>query len=251
MKFGLKLWSNNLTYFDEAASLYNDKVYDFIELYIVPSTYDATIAKWKTQKAPFVIHATHSHLHGVNLAIPEKEKENARLLRDTFRFADTLKADKIIFHGGTAGTEAETSRQMNQFNEKRALIENKPFLALDGKNICNGNSPEQISYIMEKTGAGFCLDIGHAISSANSHKIDAISYLKSFLELKPVMFHLSDGNYKSEMDSHGHFGSGDYPISKIMKLIPASGMITIESIKLSETKLDDFVKDVKFLRELS
>ena len=38
-KRGLKLWSCNTDYYyDEAIKLYNQKIFDYIELYVVPET---------------------------------------------------------------------------------------------------------------------------------------------------------------------------------------------------------------------
>ena len=46
-KIGLKLWSTNTDcYYNEAIRLYNDGVFDYIELYVVPDTLD-TLQKWK------------------------------------------------------------------------------------------------------------------------------------------------------------------------------------------------------------
>ena len=66
-KIGLKLWSINTDYYyDEAIRLYNDGVYDYIELYVVPNMTD-TIEKWKKLDIPFIFHCPH-FAHGFNLA---------------------------------------------------------------------------------------------------------------------------------------------------------------------------------------
>lgn len=66
-KIGLKLWSINTDYYyDEAIRLYNDGVYDYIELYVVPNMTD-TIEKWKKLDIPFIVHCPH-FAHGFNLA---------------------------------------------------------------------------------------------------------------------------------------------------------------------------------------
>jgi deoxyribonuclease IV len=246
-KFGLKLWSNNRIYLNEAKRLFNGGIYQYVEIYIVPGSYKDNIAMWKELKAPYIIHAPHS-FNNVNLAIKDKRKENAELLEDTFKFANELNTEYIIFHAGTSGDTKEAADQLKALNDKRALIENKPYKALDLKRICNGNSPEEIEYVMKAANIGFCLDIGHAISSANSHDIDPIIYIERFLALKPKMIHFTDGDYTAELDRHGHFGDGDYPIKKIMKMLPKDIMITIESVKGSDFKLDDFENDVKVLK---
>ena len=39
-KFGLKLWSVNENYIDTAKKLYDENIYDYIELYAIPSSFD-------------------------------------------------------------------------------------------------------------------------------------------------------------------------------------------------------------------
>lgn len=247
MKFGIKLWATNTNYIDAAMELTKEHNIDYVELYAVPGSYDNTIETWKKFKAPFIIHAPHSQ-HKVNLAVNSNKEENLRLLKDTFRFADALNAKYIVFHSGTAGITEEAASQLKNINDKRALIENKPFVALDKNASCNGNSPEEIKMVMKTANAGFCLDISHSICSANSHKIDPIVYLKMFLELKPKMYHFPDGKLADEIDTHDHFGNGNYPIRQIYSMIPKGSLVTIETVQGSDTKLDDFIKDVEFLK---
>ena len=58
-KLGLKLWSINTDYYyDEAIRLYNDGIFDYIELYVVPNSTE-TIDKWKKINIPFSLHAPH------------------------------------------------------------------------------------------------------------------------------------------------------------------------------------------------
>ena len=74
-KIGLKLWNINTDYYyDEARKLYNNNVFDYIELYIVPGYLDL-IDKWKEIRIPFDIHAPH-FAHNMNLSKKEFEKEN-------------------------------------------------------------------------------------------------------------------------------------------------------------------------------
>jgi len=252
-KFGLKLWSNNKIYFNEAEKLYKSGIYQYLELYVVPGSYESYIKLWESIDAAYVIHAS-TYPIGLNLSNIENRDLNMQLTKEVIRFSDHLKAKTIIMHSGTNGTIEETVKQLKDIYDKRMLVENKPYLSLykkGGKQMfCNGNSPEEIKYIMEKTGVKFCLDIGHGISSANSHKIDPIKYLNDFLKLKPSMFHFTDGDYKSELDSHDHFGSGNYPVKQIMEMLPKDCMITIESVKGNDSKLDDFTDDVKYLKEI-
>lgn len=251
-KLGLKLWSVNTDYYyNEAIRLYNNKVFDYIELYVVPNTTD-TIAKWKKINIPFIIHCPH-FAHGFNLANVYKKESNFDIYKQVKRFADELNAKYIIFHGGIDGDINETAKQLAQFNESRAVIENKPMIALPNKmggKFCRGYNPAEIALVKEVAHCGFCLDFGHAICSANAQGKDIYEYCEEFLPLVPNMFHLTDNaDITSPYDSHLHLGAGQLDFSKIKSILPQNAIITIETDKDSKENLDDFAGDVKWIRD--
>lgn len=247
-KLGLKLWSVNENYFKEAVRLYKEGYYDYIELYVIPGSFENFINLWKTIEIPFIIHAPHFR-HGLNLAKEDVFEQNLKFAAETRKFADKLNAEYIIFHPGIAGKVEETVRQINIINDSRILIENKPYYTVLGDgNICNGHSPEEIKYIAENTNTGFCLDIGHCFCSANAKKINAFKYLRDFLVLKPQMYHLTDNDFSSDIDNHLHFGEGDFNVAKVLNHIPEGAKITLETNKNSKENLDDFIKDVENIR---
>lgn len=248
-QFGLKLWSTNKNYIEEAQKLYKSGMFQYIELYAVPDSYDDTIKLWSKLNIPYVIHAPH-FLGGLNLAKKENKGMNFKLAEETIRFADKLRAGIIIFHPGVDGDINETVSQLNEIKDNRVIIENKPYFTIDRVLICNGNSPEDIKFITDNTGLGFCLDAGHAVYSANTRKIAAMDYLKEFVKLKPRIYHFSDGDYNGIYDRHDHFGKGSFPLKRILNILPADCKITIESAKGSEHNLDDFAEDAEFLRNL-
>ncbi len=248
-KLGLKLWSVNENYVNEAIRLYEERFYDFIELYSIPDSFNDYIKLWKPIKIPFIIHAPHFR-QGVNLAKEECLEQNIRFAREAQKFADKLKAEYIIFHPGIAGNPEETVRQLNIINDSRILIENKPYYTvLNDGNICNGNSPEEIKIITENAKIGFCLDIGHCFCSANAQNIQPYDYLKEFLLLNPKMFHLTDNDFSSITDKHLHFGEGNIDIEKTLNYLHYGAKITLETNKDSTESLDDFVKDIEVIRK--
>lgn len=252
-KLGLKLWSINTDYYyDEAIRLHDDGVFDYIELYVVPDTLN-TLYKWKKLNIPFVIHCPH-FAHGFNLAKVEKKESNRKIFKDVQKFADELDVPYIVIHGGIDGNIEETAKQLASFNEKRALIENKPFVALPnrmGGNYCRGFNIEEIKLVMDTSKCGFCLDFGHAICAANSLCKDVYSYIEDFCELNPSMFHLTDvDDINSPYDSHLHLGTGQLDIKKILKLISQESYVTFETNKNSNENLIDFAEDMKWIKNL-
>lgn len=250
-KLGLKLWSINTDcYYEEAKRLYNEGWFDYIELYVVPNSLDK-IEKWKKIEIPFIIHCPH-FAHGFNLAKKEKKGSNRKIFDEVQKYADILNAKYIVIHGGIDGNVEETATQLASFCEPRALIENKPMIALPNKmggKFCRGYNIEEIKYIKNVANCGFCLDFGHAICSANSQDREIYSYCEEFLSLNPQMFHLTDNmDITSPYDSHLHLGEGELDLEKIKKILPQNAIITLETVKNSKENLDDFIKDSKCMK---
>jgi len=244
--FGLKLWSTNDFYIDEALRLYKNHSYKYIELYVVPGSYDKYYLLWKNLQIPFVIHAPHFK-DGVNLAKRENFDRNIVLAKESILWADTLDSKTIIFHPGISGEEQEIVRQLHLIKDKRIIIENKPYYTITGDQICNGHSPELIRQIMKEANVGFCLDVGHAICSANAQKIDPMVMVKSFLQLNPKLIHLTDGDFFSVIDQHLNIGYGNYNMKAILSLISEGSFVTVETNKKAKDNLLDFEEDIKKL----
>lgn len=253
-KIGLKLWSVNTDfYLKEAERLFDKGVCNYVELYVVPETTE-TLEYWKHLKVPYIMHNAH-FAHGFNLAKRDHAARNREIYDQTKRFADELNAEYIIFHGGIDGTAEETAGQLAGFNEPRALVENKPFVALPnrmGGRFCRGATYDELRLIIDTAGCGFCLDVGHAVCSANSQNKEPYSFLHELSGLKPAMFHLSDiTDMTSPYDAHPHLGTGQLDIARLKReLFPAAAVISVETDKNSKENLTDFEKDVIWLKNL-
>ena len=251
-KLGLKLWSINTDYYyDEAIRLYNDGVYDYIELYVVPNSIK-TLPQWVELEIPFIIHAPH-FMHGFNLAKKECEAGNIKKYNEVKEFADALIVDHIILHGGIDGHIDETARQLSALDEPRALIENKPFRAIPnnmGGEFCRGATIDELQTVIETAKCGFCFDIGHAICSAVSQGIESYDYLAEFTKLNPAMYHLTDiESLDDEYDKHLHIGTGALDVKKILSVMPKNATITLETNKDSKVNLNDFINDTEYVRK--
>lgn len=249
-KIGLKLWNVNIDYYyDEAIKLYNDKIFDYIELYIVPGNL-GLIDKWKKIGIPFDIHAPH-FAHNMNLSKKEFEKDNFDKYLEVKEYADKLSADVIVFHGGINGDYKETARQIKNFSDNRILIENKPLrpLRMPEGSICIGSKYDELKYIIKTSNCGFCLDVGHAVCSANNQGIEPYGYIEKLVSLNPKRVHLSDIHIDSKFDEHLNYGNGSLDIRKILNIIPNEINITIETKKMSETNLIDYLSDANYLKK--
>lgn len=247
-KIGLKLWSTNKNYVNEARRLYDSGMFDYIELFSVPNTYSEFIDIWKALKIPYVIHGPH-YTAGLNFADKNCFEKNVQLAAQAQKFADALDAEIIIFHPGVAGDIQQTIFQLNKIKDSRIVIENKPYFGFSGSVICNGSSPEEINKILEETGVGFCLDIAHAICAANAHKINQYEYVKEFIKLKPKIFHISGNDILNVYDEHRHLYDGNYDLQKMTKLLPESFRLTLETPKDFKDSLKDFESDLAYFKK--
>jgi sugar phosphate isomerase/epimerase len=248
IQLGLKAWSTNNLLIYEAKEAFHRGVLDYVEVFAVPGSYGSTWQSWAASGLPCVIHAPHSAA-GLNFSLKEMESANKGLARESLRFADALKSDKVIFHSGTRGTIDETIRQMRLVHDSRMIIENKPFRGLDGSD-CVGSTPAEIKKAMEALGIRFCLDFGHAIAASISFGQPWKKLVSQFMELKPVMFHLTDGDMSSELDHHDQYGMGSFPLSEIIKFLPSGALVTNEAKRENMDSVKEYIEDRRRIESL-
>ena len=246
---GLKLHSTNVALIPDALRLKKEGFFDYIELYIIPDTYEETIDAWKNLDVPYVIHAPHS-FHGVNLAQADKWEINLKHFNETRQFADDLGSDIIIVHGGNNGSFDETLRQIELLKEQRIVLENKPKKGLYGE-ICVGWSPKEFhTAFHDGILNGTALDFVHANCASNSMGIDVMELVSEFMIFKPKIFHLSDGEHSSEEDTHYNFGKGNLNLHQFVSVVPKEGLLTIETPLDQSRRLKDFIHDVRYLHSI-
>lgn len=245
MKIGLKFWSTNDHYIPLIYKLKEQCSFDFIELFAVPESFESYGKLWKDLDLKYTIHAPH-WLFEFNLARSEYEKNNISCFKETKKFADLLESDSIVVHGGVEGTVETTDHQLRLLNDSRIILENMPVKGLKGHN-CVGSTVEQVEKLMPAVHGRFCLDISHAVCSANSLHQDPYAYIRKYNQFKPVMYHLSGMSTDSFIDKHLHFWEGDLDIDSVMNAIPFDASIVIETRKESEKNLDDLIRDYHHL----
>jgi deoxyribonuclease-4 len=244
---GLKLGSNDLPLCPEALALYREHIFDYIEIYVVPGSYNSTISEWKSLRIPVIIHAPHT-AHGVNLADCNLKKANLAAYEEVKQFADTLSAQTIIVHAGSDGTVDEVINQLALINDRRIKIENKPKKGL-GEEICRGCSPEEFGKIFGAgVVSGFVLDFGHAVYYAAWRNLDYRTVIKGFLVYRPSVFHISDGKYGSHTDIHLNIGKGDFNIKEMLSYVPENAYLCLETPRNSSEDLHEFLEDIQSLR---
>ncbi len=246
IKYGLKLWSNNEKYVTQAKKLYEEKAYDYIELYIVPATYDKYIKMWSNLNIPYIIHCTHS-MHGFNLAIKDKLKNNLRMFSEVRAFCDCLNGKHIIIHPGIGEVLENVIEQINAMDDRRLLVENMPYVSMFGDD-CRGSVYEELKTIVDSCNVGFCMDVAHAITTAFHLKVDNFEYMKKMLNLVPEIIHISDGR-KERHSEHLNIGQGEFNFTEIKNIIALSNAkyITLELPK-ENNWIYSFIESLKKIK---
>lgn len=246
IKFGLKLWSSDSSLIDEAASLIDRGIFDYIELIINPSYFD--IIPFMEFDAPYIIHAPHEN-YGVDIGDKVKKDFTLRMIKQSLECADKLKADYVVLHAGT-GSISHAKEVLHEVEDQRIIIENMPVIGIYGGK-CLGYDAHSLLALKEDQNVGLCLDFGHAVKAAISLSRDFKNIVSEFLELEPKLFHLSDGDLRTEIDDHLNIGEGSYDLGYFKKCVEQNKFkfITLETPK-SHTSLEDYVKNLKTLKRL-
>jgi len=242
IKFGLKLWSTDYGLIEEAEELIKENVFDYIELMVVS---DTDISPFEKIKVPYIVHISHEDL-GLNIADNKKEEFNIKMINQAIEWADKLSAKYLILHPGFG--EIKIAKDfLAKINDGRILIENMPKKGANDEKML-GFTPEQIKELTRNK-FGLCLDLNHAIKAAISLKKDYKKYIKEFLKLKPLMFHISDGNLEEEKDEHLNIGGGEYDFKFLINCIKEneSKYLTLETPK---DNLNSCKQDLENLKKL-
>jgi len=242
MKFGLKLWSINIDLIDQAVRLIDEKVFDYIELMVIP---DSEIKPFLID-IPYTIHIPHEKF-GVNIGDPAAKEYSLQKVNESIAWADRLNAKHLILHAGHGSMQHATDL-LREVSDSRLLIENMPKVGLDGEAMI-GYSPAQIEELIGDGDMGLCLDFGHAVKAAVSLGVDYKGYVRGFMGLEPRVFHVSDGTLSGEKDEHLGIGEGEYDFGFLMGCVRGRGMemVTMETPRVSQCSLVEDVGNVRIL----
>jgi len=207
IKYGIKIWTNNSQkIFEQTLNLFAKRQIDFVELYIHPAVTDHQKLKIFKKKV-ITIHATK---YEDDFDIFKLTEKKVRLFNEqVIGTADFLKANLIVVHAGAGSKQAIFKNNLERIFDPRIVIENMPRISLDNKYFF-GYSLDQLKWIKEYCKVDICLDIGHAIKSAASERVNYKDFLSNLLSiLKPTYFHLSGGFYNNKRDEHLNLYEGN------------------------------------------
>jgi len=243
INYGVKLWSTNVDYIEDAKKILIKKIFYYIELTPIPNT---KIDPFLDLSIPCIIHVTTEN-HGLNIADLLKMEKNLDLINTCTLWADELKAKYLVLHSGYGNLE-NALEFLDQIHDKRILIENMPKIGINNESMIGYNSYQ----IKELLGNRFslCLDLNHAVKAAASLNIPYVALIEDFLKLNPKLFHIADGRVTYEKDEHLNFGNGNYNLELIMNLVKKYSeknnvYMTLETPKKS---IEDDIRNLEIIK---
>jgi len=245
IKFGLKLWSTNIELIDQATHLIDEKIFGYIELFVIPDTQ----IKPFLIDVPYIIHIPHEKF-GVNIGDASKKEYSLQKIDESITWANRLNAKYLILHAGYGSMEDATD-VLREIADDRLLIENMPKVGLNDE-LMIGYSPTQIEELIGDGDRGLCLDLNHAAKAAVSLGVDYKGYVKGFLRFEPKMFHVSDGMLSEERDEHLGIGEGEYDFGYFLHCVKENSfrLMTIETPRKDKESLHDDVKNINMLNAM-
>ncbi len=246
MKPGIKLWTTNEEWFEEANRLYEKEIINYVELYTVPGSYEGF--DFEKLKMQIVIHGPH-YGHGFNMADKSLFDSNMEKLKETLSFADKLNSKQVIFHPGFGGGIENTKYFLKQIKDNRIILENVPKKSLVDGEIFVAYNIKEFRELLKIGNLGFCLDFGHAAKSALSQGKDYKEAIQNYLKFNPNIFHICGADLSNEKDKHLNLWEGDLDASFLKKCIGKEKRVTFEVPKKGSS-LENDIKNINYFNEI-
>ena len=197
-KYGLKLWSSNVSWFAPAAQLCASKQFDFVELYYNPSApldFEQLVA---LKGFVYSVHSPHSHgWHEFFIAGPHHLEQ----WQQTTILADYFTAQHIVLHPCREHTIPIFEENYAHIKDPRVIIENMAGRDIDGQVMGCGQTMQDMRQL--RALAPICFDIEKGIKAAVHQGVDYKEFITIALaELQPDYMHLSGGDRSHPMDQH-------------------------------------------------
>lgn len=255
-KFGFKFFSTNYRaapeLVEECAAFIASKNDMFMELSAITETSEEEFKQIKKQIGDIEVRI-HASINEFDVGNREQEKQNRKILAVAQKAADIFHSPTIVVHPGYGHGPKyleETARQFKMFHDERILVENLPHFDNNGDEL-HGSTADEIAYIMNESGCGFCFDFSHAICAALSLNINIETQLKRFYALNPTVYHMCDGDLSIAKDVHLHFGNGNFLLKHYLNTYTdKNAYITMETGNGFEPYSDLKVKDYLYLKSL-
>lgn len=245
IRTGIKISTRN---FNLLPFIYSNRdIIDYIEIILMPEFSFDDIKTIQNLKMKYAIHVPNSN-YGIDFGNIDKNDKNLEYIDKINSYWDKLEPFCYIIHPESGDLELSITN-IKKLKVKPIAIENMPLKSPFGGNLLGYDPNSLLKYFEKIPDLKFCFDLGHAIKTAISKKIDYLDFIKDFLLFKrPIIFHISGGNLDNEFDDHLHLDEGQFDISEIRKILLDYGFkvyLSFETPRNYEKKIDDDLKNIK------
>jgi len=231
-----------------------------------------SIGKFKQLRSDYDINPVFIHSsYLINLAALDNSllEKSSRLLAKEIDLADSLGADYVVLHTGSASLDKEDNARIRAIQALERISKERKWkakLLLENTSGEKGDISSRIrdlAYIMDSVNkgliGGLCIDTCHAFAAGyNLSENDGLAEFVKELEthasidaVKVIHFNDSKKDYNSKVDRHEHIGEGRIGKEGLKRFLnhPAlkSIPLILETPKKSE---DDDVRNLRAVRDL-
>ncbi|MFX1500405.1 MAG: hypothetical protein ACFFDH_05505 [Promethearchaeota archaeon] len=226
----------------------NKEIIDFIEIILLSDFTLEEIEIIKNLKMPYVIHIPSSN-YGIDFGKKTNDSQNLNYIKKINLYRKNLNPICYIIHP-ESGDINFSIKNIKRLKIKPIALENMPIKSLIEGELLGFDPTDLKKYFCKIKNLEFCLDINHAIKAAISKKVDYIQFIKELLALKkPIIFHISGGNFHTEVDEHLPLDESNYDIIEIKKVLTNLDYfvnLTFETPRNYKKKIIDDLKNMKF-----
>ena len=253
IKYGLKIWSSNTDWFDEAARRHRRGEFDFAEIYSNSAvTHDYEALK-KLQPIPVLaIHVGNLDAAGFHAFFLTEEQKPAWNM--TVALTDFFSAPKIVVHPAITHTEETFWENIAKLNDERIVIESMPVVSpLGGPERMFGAAVADLARIGERREV--VIDIEKSIKAAVYYGLDYKKFLPDMFEkIRTSYFHISGCTIDHPVDEHGNLWDADFDLAWMKQQLEALALerdiwLVFETPKEGKG-LENDVKNMEYFREL-
>lgn len=203
IKYGLKIWSNNVDWFRELVERHKNGDFDFVEVYSnseVPHDYEKLeLLKATNVEAVHIGNLDRAGFH--NFFFTDKQKEAWKMTVDLTNFFGTK---RIIVHPAVTHTAKTFWENLEKLNDERIIVETMPVVSpMGGEDREFGSKIEDLLQIKRKR--EICFDIAKLVKAAIYFKIDyKVFVIEALKGLQPEYFQISGCDTDSPVDQHNN-----------------------------------------------
>ncbi|MBN1802238.1 MAG: sugar phosphate isomerase/epimerase [Candidatus Lokiarchaeota archaeon] len=253
IKLGIKLSLNRLDLLHEIYQ--NDGTIDFIEILLPPDFKAEDLSNFENLSLPYNFHLPH-FTKRIDFGNEKQAKHNQEFIKRVdanLEVFNSLNPTSYIVYPESGDLQLSIFN-LKKLNIQPLALENMPYKSLAG-GTCLAHDPDSIlSFFQYMPKLQFCLDLNHAVKTSVSFSQDYLELIRNFIKIRrPIHFHISDGNFTSELDEHLPLGKGEYDLRAIKNILFELGSdvsLTFETPRNNKHSIEEDLVNMKYFAKI-